>query len=102
LRAHKVKGHVAANLHVGNDRAKLIDVLAQLLPFISYPRTLNGLRAIDEVTGTFAEPSRRNNTINDKCIFEHCRKLSLSAGLSAPDFLLAYPHNCQILNHPSI
>jgi len=46
----QVKGHVAANLNVGNDRARLIDVLTQLLPFIGYPRTLNGLRAIDEVT----------------------------------------------------
>ncbi len=45
----QVKGHVAANLHVGNDRARLIDVLTQLLPFIGYPRTLNGLRAVDEV-----------------------------------------------------
>ena len=45
----QVKGHVAANLHVGNGRAKLIDVLTQLLPFIGYPRTLNGLRAVDEV-----------------------------------------------------
>jgi 4-carboxymuconolactone decarboxylase len=48
----QVKGHVAANLHVGNDRAKVIDVLTQLLPFIGYPRTLNGLRAIDEVTAS--------------------------------------------------
>jgi len=48
----QVKGHVAANLHVGNDRARLIDVLTQLLPFIGYPRTLNGLRAVDEVTGS--------------------------------------------------
>ena len=48
----QVKGHVAANLHVGNDRAKLIDVLTQLLPFIGYPRTLNGLWAIDEVTAS--------------------------------------------------
>ena len=46
----QVKGHVAANLNVGNDRARLIDVVTQLLPFIGYPRTLNGLRAIDEVT----------------------------------------------------
>ena len=45
----QVKGHVAANLRVGNGRAKLIDVLTQLLPFIGYPRTLNGLRVIDEV-----------------------------------------------------
>lgn len=47
----QVKGHVAANLNVGNDRAKLIDVLTQLLPFIGYPRTLNGLRLIEELTG---------------------------------------------------
>ncbi len=45
----QVKGHVAANLNVGNDRGPLIDVLTQLLPFIGYPRTLNGLRAIDEI-----------------------------------------------------
>jgi 4-carboxymuconolactone decarboxylase len=44
----QLKGHVAANLNVGNDRARLIDVLTQLLPFIGYPRTLNALRAIDE------------------------------------------------------
>jgi 4-carboxymuconolactone decarboxylase len=45
----QIKGHVAANLNVGADRARLIDVVTQLLPFIGYPRTLNGLRAIDEV-----------------------------------------------------
>jgi 4-carboxymuconolactone decarboxylase len=45
----QLKGHVAANLKVGNDRARLIDVLTQLLPFIGYPRTLNALRVIDEV-----------------------------------------------------
>ena len=48
----QVKGHVAANLNVGNDRARLIDVLTQLLPFIGYPRMLNGLLAIDEVTAS--------------------------------------------------
>lgn len=46
----QVKGHVAANLKIGNDRARLIDVLTQLLPFIGYPRILNGLRAVDEAT----------------------------------------------------
>jgi 4-carboxymuconolactone decarboxylase len=45
----QVKGHVAANLHVGNNRARLIDVLTQLLPFIGYPRTPNALRLVDEV-----------------------------------------------------
>lgn len=46
----QVKGHVAANLNVGNDRARLIDVVTQLLPYIGYPRSLNALRMIDEVT----------------------------------------------------
>jgi len=45
----QVKGHVTGNLNVGNDRARLVDVVTQLLPFIGYPRTLNALRVIDEV-----------------------------------------------------
>jgi 4-carboxymuconolactone decarboxylase len=45
----QVKGHVTGNLRMGNDRARLIDVVTQLLPYIGYPRTLNALRAIDEV-----------------------------------------------------
>ena len=48
----QVKGHVAANINVGNGRARLIDVLTQLLPFIGYPRTLNGLRVVNEVTAS--------------------------------------------------
>jgi 4-carboxymuconolactone decarboxylase len=48
----QVKGHVAANLHVGNSRARLIDLVTQLLPFIGYPRTLNALKAIAEVTAS--------------------------------------------------
>jgi len=46
----QARGHVAANLNVGNSRAVMIEVVTQLLPFIGYPRTLNALRAIDEVT----------------------------------------------------
>jgi 4-carboxymuconolactone decarboxylase len=45
----QVKGHVTGNLKIGNDRARLIDVVTQLLPYIGYPRTLNALRVIDEV-----------------------------------------------------
>jgi 4-carboxymuconolactone decarboxylase len=44
----QVKGHVAANLRVGNSRAKLIDVVTQVLPYIGYPRSLNALQAINE------------------------------------------------------
>ena len=44
----QLRGHVTANLRVGNDRSQLIDVLTQLLPFIGYPRLLNALRVVDE------------------------------------------------------
>jgi 4-carboxymuconolactone decarboxylase len=44
----QLRGHVGANLQVGNDRARLIDDLTQLLPLIGYPRTLNALRIVDE------------------------------------------------------
>jgi 4-carboxymuconolactone decarboxylase len=45
----QVRGHVAGNLNVGNDRGALLAVLTQLLPFIGYPRTLNGLTAINAI-----------------------------------------------------
>jgi 4-carboxymuconolactone decarboxylase len=45
----QVRPHVAANLKVGNDRGLLISVITVLLPFIGYPRTLNGLAAINEI-----------------------------------------------------
>jgi 4-carboxymuconolactone decarboxylase len=51
----QAKGHVAANLNVGNDRATLLSLATQLLPFIGYPRTLNAIRAIDEVAPPPAE-----------------------------------------------
>jgi 4-carboxymuconolactone decarboxylase len=51
----QAKGHVAANLNVGNDRGVLLSVVTQLLPFIGYPRTLNALRAINEGTASSAE-----------------------------------------------
>lgn len=51
----QVKGHVAGNLKLGNDRALLIDVVTQLLPYIGYPRSLNALRVIDEAAPLAAE-----------------------------------------------
>ena len=46
----QVKGHIAANLNVGNPRPRILTVLTQLLPLVGYPRTLNALRALDEVS----------------------------------------------------
>jgi 4-carboxymuconolactone decarboxylase len=45
---NQVKGHVAANRNVGNTRADLLDVLTVLVAHIGYPRTLNGLAAVNE------------------------------------------------------
>jgi 4-carboxymuconolactone decarboxylase len=50
VQKRKICGICGTKANVGNDRAKLIGVITQLIPFIGYPRALNGLRAIDEVT----------------------------------------------------
>jgi 4-carboxymuconolactone decarboxylase len=44
----QAKGHITANVKVGNDRQDLLSVATQLLPFIGYPRTLTAVRLIDE------------------------------------------------------
>ncbi|MEV7110980.1 carboxymuconolactone decarboxylase family protein [Streptomyces anulatus] len=57
----QVKGHVAANLNVGNTRGTLIAVLTGLLPFIGYPRTLNALAAVDAVTPADDAPTAKED-----------------------------------------
>ncbi|AGZ82563.1 carboxymuconolactone decarboxylase family protein [Campylobacter fetus] len=46
----QVKAHVVGNLNLGNTRAVLIDTVTLLIPYIGYPRSLNALSAIDEVS----------------------------------------------------
>ena len=45
----QLKGHIQGNLNVGNDKARLLGVVTQLLPYVGYPRTLNAIRCINEV-----------------------------------------------------
>jgi 4-carboxymuconolactone decarboxylase len=45
----QLKGHIQANLRVGNDKATLLSVVTQLLPYVGYPRTLNAIRCLNEV-----------------------------------------------------
>lgn len=40
--------HAAANMRIGNDKAFLIKIVSQCLPFIGYPRSLNALRCVNE------------------------------------------------------
>ena len=42
--------HIAGNLSIGNDKQTLINAVTQCLPYIGYPRTLNALGCINEVT----------------------------------------------------
>lgn len=46
----QVRGHVAGNLNVGNGRDVMVDAVTQLVPYIGYPRTLNAISAINELT----------------------------------------------------
>ena len=41
-------GHAAANIRLGNDKACLIKIISQCIPFIGYPRSLNALRCVNE------------------------------------------------------
>ena len=46
----QAKSHAEANISVGNTREMLIDAVTQCLPFIGFPRTLNTISCINEVT----------------------------------------------------
>lgn len=43
----QAKAHAAANISVGNSKQNLVDALAAMLPYIGFPRTLNGLAAVN-------------------------------------------------------
>lgn len=44
----QLSSHAAANIRLGNDKAFLIKVISQCLPYIGYPRSLNALRCVNE------------------------------------------------------
>ena len=44
----QLTSHAAGNMTIGNDRAFLIQVISQCLPYIGYPRSLNALRCVNE------------------------------------------------------
>lgn len=43
--------HARANMRIGNDKAFLIKIISQCLPYIGYPRSLNALRCVNEAAG---------------------------------------------------
>ena len=45
----QLRGHILGNVNVGNDKATLVAVVTQLVPWIGYPRSLNALAVLNEV-----------------------------------------------------
>jgi 4-carboxymuconolactone decarboxylase len=45
----QLKGHIQANLTVGNNKERLLSVVTQLLPYVGYPRMLNAILCLNEV-----------------------------------------------------
>lgn len=45
----QLKGHIRANVNVGNDKQTLLNVVTNLLPYVGYPRTLNAISCLNEV-----------------------------------------------------
>lgn len=43
----QARAHASGNIAVGNDKQTLIDALSVMLPLIGFPRTLNGLAAVN-------------------------------------------------------
>lgn len=44
----QLTSHAAANMRIGNNKAFLIKIISQCLPFIGYPRSLNALRCVND------------------------------------------------------
>lgn len=44
----QIKGHITGNLNTGNSKEKMIAAIAQCLPYIGFPRTLNAIRYLNE------------------------------------------------------
>ena len=54
----QAKAHAGANVSVGNSKQNLVDALAVMLPVIGFPRTLNGLAAVNAALPEEARQAR--------------------------------------------
>ena len=46
----QLKSHIQGNINSGNDAAFLMKVIEQMIPCIGYPRSLNAIACLKEVT----------------------------------------------------
>lgn len=49
----QLTSHAVANLKIGNDKAFLIKIISNCLPYIGYPRSLNALRCLNDAEKNF-------------------------------------------------
>jgi 4-carboxymuconolactone decarboxylase len=47
----QLKSHIQGNMNVGNDAEFLQKVIEQMIPYIGYPRSLNAIACLKEVSG---------------------------------------------------
>lgn len=47
---NQLRSHIQANLTVGNTREVLIETISQCQPYIGFPRTLNAIQLINDIT----------------------------------------------------
>ncbi len=48
----QLTSHAGANMRLGNDKAFLIQIISQCLPYIGYPRSLNALRCVNDAAAS--------------------------------------------------
>lgn len=46
----QLKAHIGGNLRIGNDRQTLLSAVTWCIPYIGFPRTLNAIACINEIT----------------------------------------------------
>ena len=51
-------------MRIGNDKAFLIKIISQCLPFIGYPRSLNALRCVNDA----AEKMEKEHSIEKEAV----------------------------------
>jgi 4-carboxymuconolactone decarboxylase len=54
----QLRGHIQGNVNAGNDKATLLSVVTQLLPYVGYPRALNAISWLNEVIPEPSQPGR--------------------------------------------
>lgn len=48
----QLKAHIQANINVGNSKETIISALTECVPYIGFPRSLNAMKAMNEVFAT--------------------------------------------------